>query len=78
MTVHDLIYARFPDAHSGLRDRGMRVLVPLGVRRSARVIADSQSTREDLVELLGTPAGRIDVAPLGLGTCAATSPCPSL
>ncbi len=67
VTVHDLIYARFPDAHSGLRDRGMRVLVPLGVRRSARVIADSLSTRADLIELLGTPPERIDVAPLGFG-----------
>jgi glycosyltransferase involved in cell wall biosynthesis len=67
VTVHDLIYARFPEAHSGLRDRGMRVLVPLGVRRSHRVIADSDSTRRDLIELLGTPPSRIDVAPLGLG-----------
>jgi glycosyltransferase involved in cell wall biosynthesis len=68
VTVHDLIYARFPEAHAGLRDRGMRVLVPLGVRRSQRVIADSRSTRADLIELLGTPPERIDVAPLGLGT----------
>ncbi len=67
VTVHDLIYARFPEAHSGLRDRGMRVLVPLGVRRSARVITDSLSTRADLIELLGTPPERIDVAPLGFG-----------
>ncbi len=67
VTVHDLIYARFPEAHSGLRDRGMRVLVPLAVRRSQRVIADSQSTRADLIELLGTAPERIDVAPLGLG-----------
>ena len=47
-TVHDLIYARFPEAHPGIRDRGMRVLVPAGVRRSDRVIAISQSTRDDL------------------------------
>ena len=73
VTVHDLIYARFPDAHSGLRDRGMRVLVPLGVRRSARVIADSLSTRADLIELLGTPPERIDVAPLGFGVPPAPS-----
>jgi glycosyltransferase involved in cell wall biosynthesis len=68
VTVHDLIYARFPEAHAGIRDRGMRVLVPLGVRRAHRVMADSQSTRADLVELVGTPAERIDVVPLGLGT----------
>jgi glycosyltransferase involved in cell wall biosynthesis len=68
VTVHDLIYARFPEAHTGLRDKGMRVLVPGAVRRSDRVIADSQSTREDLVTLLGVAAERIDVVPLGLGT----------
>ena len=67
-TVHDLIYARHPDAHSGMRDRGMRLLVPAAVRRSERVIADSLATRDDLVQLLGTPAAKIDVAPLGLST----------
>jgi glycosyltransferase involved in cell wall biosynthesis len=67
VTVHDLIYARFPEAHAGIRDLGMRVLVPLAVRHSQRVIVDSESTRRDLVELLGTPPGRIDVVPLGLG-----------
>lgn len=68
VTVHDLIYARFPEAHAGLRDRGMRVLVPSAVRRSDRVIAISQSTRNDLIELLGVRAERIDVVPNGLGT----------
>jgi glycosyltransferase involved in cell wall biosynthesis len=66
-TIHDLIYARFPEAHSGLRDKGMRVLVPQAARRSSRLLADSQSTAQDLVALLGLPAARIDVAPLGLG-----------
>lgn len=68
VTVHDLIYARFPQAHAGIRDLGMRLLVPLATRRSDRVIVDSQSTGEDLVELLGTPRERIDVVPLGLGS----------
>ncbi|HUB35619.1 MAG TPA: glycosyltransferase family 1 protein [Solirubrobacteraceae bacterium] len=66
-TIHDLIYARFPEAHQGLRDRGMRVLVPAAARRSRRVIAISRSTREDLIELLGVPAAKIDVVPQGLG-----------
>jgi len=74
VTVHDLIYARFPEAHAGLRDLGMRVLVPLAVRRSDRVIVDSDSTRSDLVELLGTPAERIDVVPLGLGSSKRSKP----
>ena len=68
VTVHDLIYARFPEAHAGIRDKGMKVLVPWAARRSDRVIADSQSTREDLIGLLGIPGDRIDVVPQGLGT----------
>ncbi len=68
VTVHDLIYARFPEAHAGVRDLGMRVLVPFGVRRSDRVIVDSHSTQRDLVELLHTRAEHIDVVPLGIGT----------
>ena len=70
VTVHDLIYRRFPEAHAGVRALGMRILVPLAVRRSHRVIADSESTRRDLIELLGTPPERIDVIALGLGTSA--------
>jgi glycosyltransferase involved in cell wall biosynthesis len=76
VTVHDLIYARFPEAHAGIRDKGMRVLVPGAARRSDRVIADSQSTREDLVELLGLARDRIDVVPLGLGAVRREQPLP--
>jgi glycosyltransferase involved in cell wall biosynthesis len=76
VTVHDLIYARFPEAHAGIRDLGMRLLVPLAVRRSHRVIVDSQSTAQDLVELLHTPRERIDVVPLGLGSMRRAEPAP--
>jgi glycosyltransferase involved in cell wall biosynthesis len=76
VTIHDLIYARFPEAHAGLRDRGMRVLVPGAARRSDRVIADSQNTREDLVALLGLDPAKIDVVPLGLGTSREAEPMP--
>jgi glycosyltransferase involved in cell wall biosynthesis len=76
VTVHDLIYARYPEAHSGIREKGMRVLVPAAARRSHRVIVDSQSTREDVVELVGLSPRRIDVVPLGLGTVARAAPLP--
>jgi glycosyltransferase involved in cell wall biosynthesis len=74
VTVHDLIYARFPEAHAGIRDKGMQVLVPQAARRSDRVIADSQSTRDDLVQMLGIRAERIDVVPLGLGSVRRATP----
>jgi glycosyltransferase involved in cell wall biosynthesis len=76
VTVHDLIYARFPEAHAGLRDKGMRALVPGAVRRSHRVMADSRSTREDLLELVGVNPQRIDVVPLGLGSVQRQQPAP--
>jgi glycosyltransferase involved in cell wall biosynthesis len=75
-TVHDLIYARFPDTHSGLREQGMRVLVPQAARRADRVTADSSSTRDDLVELVGIAPARIDVVPLGLGSVQREAPTP--
>jgi glycosyltransferase involved in cell wall biosynthesis len=76
VTVHDLIYARFPEAHAGIREKGMRVLVPLAARRSDRVIVDSQSTRRDLIELVGVASERIDVVPLGLGAVRRQAPMP--
>jgi glycosyltransferase involved in cell wall biosynthesis len=76
VTVHDLIYARFPEAHPGIRNQGMKLLVPAGARRSERVIADSQSTRADLVELARVDPRRIDVVPLGLGALAREPPLP--
>lgn len=76
VTVHDLIYRHYPEAHAGLRSLGMRVLVPLAVRRSHRVITDSQASKRDLVELLGAKPELVDVVPLGLGTTLRADPAP--
>jgi glycosyltransferase involved in cell wall biosynthesis len=74
VTIHDLIHRVAPEAHFGLRSLGMRMLVSLAARRSHRVIADSESTREDLVRLMGIVPAKIDVAPLGLGATARAEP----
>ena len=76
VTVHDLIYKVHPEAHFGLISRGMAVLVPLSVKRATRVIAVSQSTRDDLVAHLKVPAERIDVVPNGVGTPPDVAPLP--
>src|SRR6478752_10206657 len=55
----------------------MRVLVPAAARRADRVIADSLSTRDDLIELLGIARERIDVVPLGLGAVRRAEPLPA-
>jgi glycosyltransferase involved in cell wall biosynthesis len=75
-TIHDLLYLMVPEAHFGLRGRGMRLLVPAAARRSDRVISVSNSTRDDVVARLGVPADRIDVVPQGIGASAAVDPLP--
>ena len=67
VTVHDLIYRAMPEAHPGIRALGMRALVPLAVRRSDRVIVDSDATRSDVIRFLKTPDTKLDVIHLGIG-----------
>lgn len=64
VTIHDLIYKRFPEAHGAIKAIGMRALVPLAARSSHRIIADSNATCDDLVELLNVPAQKVDVVAL--------------
>jgi glycosyltransferase involved in cell wall biosynthesis len=52
----------------------MRILVPLGVRRSHRVITDSEATKRDVVAFLKVPEERIDVVHLGHGSARAHDP----
>jgi glycosyltransferase involved in cell wall biosynthesis len=68
VTIHDLIYRFYPEAHSGVRSFGMRGLVRLAAARSHRLIADSASTRDDLVRHLRADPSRVDVVPLGVGS----------
>jgi len=56
-----------PEAHFGMRALGMRVLVPLAVRRAHRVIVPSEATRADLARYTRVAAERVDVVPEGIG-----------
>lgn len=67
MTVHDLSFLQVPDcADPGLRHYLERA-VPHALRRAARILADSHSTKHDLQTLLGVDAARIDVVYPGVG-----------
>ena len=61
VTVHDLSFIRYPQC----ADANLRVylnkVVPRSVHRANLVLADSQSTKDDLVELLGVAPDRIEV-----------------
>jgi glycosyltransferase involved in cell wall biosynthesis len=61
VTVHDLSFERDPRVMNR-RDRFVfRTVVPRSVRRAARVFAVSERTRRDLIDLYGTPPGKIVV-----------------
>jgi glycosyltransferase involved in cell wall biosynthesis len=66
VTVHDLSFERDP-AMMGLRDRLIfRSVVPRSARRAARVLAVSELTKRDLIELYGIPEEKIVVTPNGV------------
>jgi glycosyltransferase involved in cell wall biosynthesis len=75
-TILDLIYKRFPEAHSGIRSFGMSTLAPLSARRSTRIIAISEATKSDVVSFLGIDPGRVDVTYLAPGFTEAGDPTP--
>jgi glycosyltransferase involved in cell wall biosynthesis len=66
LTVHDLSFERDPSVMSR-RDRLVfRTVVPRSARRAALVLAVSERTRADLVELYRVPPERIVVTPHGV------------
>jgi glycosyltransferase involved in cell wall biosynthesis len=61
MTVHDLIFERYPEHHTRTNRAFLKLAMPLFVRAADRIIAVSQQTKRDLIELYHTPAGKITV-----------------
>jgi glycosyltransferase involved in cell wall biosynthesis len=66
VTIHDLIHVRFARLQKPGVALYARVMAGLAARRAAVVIADSEATKRDVVELLGTPAAKVRVVPLGV------------
>ena len=63
VTVHDLAVLRYPETFRRWTRTYSRTLVPRVVRAAARVIAVSEFTKREIVELLGVPEERIAVVP---------------
>lgn len=61
LTVHDLSFVRVPETASPSLKAYLDVVVPRSVSRADHVLADSTATKNDLVELYGTPAEKITV-----------------
>lgn len=66
VTVHDLSFERDPSVMAWRRRLVFRFAVPYAVRRAARVLAVSERTKRDLIELYGLDPARIAVTPHGV------------
>ncbi len=66
VTVHDLSFLRYPETHPEKRLRHLEKEFPRTLARAARIIADSNFTKRELVELLKVPEARITVIHLGV------------
>ena len=66
LTVHDLIGMLFPKNLPPVSRFYWSRWLPLSVHWADRVVTDSEHTRRDIVRLLGVPAERIAVIPLGV------------
>lgn len=61
VTVHDLGYLHFPDAHPFTQRLDLDLSTRFSARAAAHIIADSEATKRDLIRFYRTPAGKITV-----------------
>ncbi|MDW8404874.1 glycosyltransferase family 1 protein [Chloroflexus sp.] len=66
VTIHDVGYRVFPEAHTARRRLELELTTRWSLRAARRVIAVSQATKRDLVNWYGVHPDRITVAHLGL------------
>jgi glycosyltransferase involved in cell wall biosynthesis len=66
--LHDLIPLQFPEYHSAQLVAFFRYVVRHLAWRSARIIAISKSTRDDVVRRFGIPSDKVVVIPNGVGS----------
>jgi alpha-1,3-rhamnosyl/mannosyltransferase len=66
VTIHDLSFERDPSLMTRKDHFVFKHVVPRAVRQAARVLAVSERTQADLMELYGVPADRIVVTPNGV------------
>ncbi len=67
VTVHDLSFMRYPQCAARGLVAYLNSVVPRSLRRADLILADSEWTRQDVVAMLGMPAGKIVVVPAGVG-----------
>lgn len=76
VTLLDLIWLRHPGTMTARETLAMRLSAVPSARMADRVIAISNSARDDIVETLDLDHGRIDITPLGVRLAGRPAPAP--
>jgi len=66
VTVHDLSFLHNPERFRAANRAYLRLFTRLSVKRAKRIIAVSQHTKTDVMQVYGLPADKIDVVYSGL------------
>jgi len=66
LTVHDLSFMRYPEGATPSLRRYLNTVVPRSIARADLVLADSESTKRDLAELLDVSPERVRVVYAGV------------
>ncbi len=61
LTVHDLSFVRVPESASPSLKRYLDTVVPRSVRKATYILADSQATASDLIDLYGISSLKVGV-----------------
>ncbi len=61
VTIHDLSFLRYPEGAEPSLRKYLSRAVPDAVRRADMVLADSENTRQDIIELLGVAPAKVEV-----------------
>lgn len=61
LTIHDLSFLRYPEGADPRLRWYLTQAVPRSIGQADLVLADSQNTKSDLIELLGVEAGKVEV-----------------
>jgi glycosyltransferase involved in cell wall biosynthesis len=63
LTVHDLVFERYPEYHKPLNYWFLRASMPLFCSRATAIVAVSEATKRDLVAYYGVPDAKVTVIP---------------
>jgi glycosyltransferase involved in cell wall biosynthesis len=67
VTVHDLVFLRYPENFRPGRRRYLRAMTTWSARRATHVIAVSEATRRDVIDLLRVKPERVSTVHNGVG-----------